>query len=487
MKLVQGSVGYSGVFRGRPRQRTFAALAKPKNNNVAAPQAGCQLCGVPSVQEHIASDNHASNLAISSLLPPALQGGGPRVINQIREAISILKKHRKLTPEQESAVVTCSTIASSGIGIERFRASVARLAKAVPTDVCSHAEQVKAVSTLSKDQCPDHKSECTIKIQDTGLEPSRFESLGIDIANGCTQADLEEAPKLLDARESSVRLKHYEKWRSAEERLARGKKKRKPFWEVDAIFCAHDPLVWNQPWNLGAEKPAISHQKPAISHQKACLVYRHPKQRPSEPNRAFQQCSALLAPRIRHRKQVKQDVEARPLKQSLGMNFWRRGWDSSAPPGDDKLIAPGEKPIVNTSSLLNRASFELREDMEFDRRASSSRPASQLGTVFETSGMFRSQQDALSGVSDGAFRSMPANLDELEALEQWRVGTLTPIVPNPDEAFLSEEMRAVIRQLAVHFPTAIISGRGREKVEGFVKLKELFYAGSHGMDIAGPK
>jgi trehalose-6-phosphatase len=37
------------------------------------------------------------------------------------------------------------------------------------------------------------------------------------------------------------------------------------------------------------------------------------------------------------------------------------------------------------------------------------------------------------------------------------------------------------------YPTAIISGRGREKVEGFVKLKELYYAGSHGLDIVGPR
>ena len=47
-------------------------------------------------------------------------------------------------------------------------------------------------------------------------------------------------------------------------------------------------------------------------------------------------------------------------------------------------------------------------------------------------------------------------------------------------------MRETVRGLAGHFPTAIISGRGREKVEGFVQLPELFYAGSHGMDIAGP-
>jgi trehalose-6-phosphatase len=48
-------------------------------------------------------------------------------------------------------------------------------------------------------------------------------------------------------------------------------------------------------------------------------------------------------------------------------------------------------------------------------------------------------------------------------------------------------MRGVVKAVARLFPTAIISGRGREKVEAFVKLKELFYAGSHGMDIVGPK
>lgn len=44
-----------------------------------------------------------------------------------------------------------------------------------------------------------------------------------------------------------------------------------------------------------------------------------------------------------------------------------------------------------------------------------------------------------------------------------------------------------MRHLAQLFPTAIVSGRGREKVQAFVKLKELYYAGSHGMDIAGPQ
>lgn len=65
-------------------------------------------------------------------------------------------------------------------------------------------------------------------------------------------------------------------------------------------------------------------------------------------------------------------------------------------------------------------------------------------------------------------------------------GTLTPIVKNPEEAFMSEATRAIVRELAQLYPTAIISGRGREKVEEFVQLRELYYAGSHGMDIAGP-
>jgi trehalose 6-phosphate phosphatase len=75
-------------------------------------------------------------------------------------------------------------------------------------------------------------------------------------------------------------------------------------------------------------------------------------------------------------------------------------------------------------------------------------------------------------------------------------------------------MRAAVRDVAKHFPTAIVSGRCRDKVHyclhlrprnrklclwrrryadlsvsqvrNFVGLSELYYAGSHGMDIKGP-
>ena len=66
-------------------------------------------------------------------------------------------------------------------------------------------------------------------------------------------------------------------------------------------------------------------------------------------------------------------------------------------------------------------------------------------------------------------------------------GTLAPIVNDPDRAFMPEDTRAVLKELAALVPTAIISGRCLEKVEGFVQLKELFYAGSHGLDIKGPQ
>ncbi|XP_051143202.1 trehalose-phosphate phosphatase A-like [Andrographis paniculata] len=65
-------------------------------------------------------------------------------------------------------------------------------------------------------------------------------------------------------------------------------------------------------------------------------------------------------------------------------------------------------------------------------------------------------------------------------------GTLSPIVDVPEHAFMSNEMRSAVRNVAKHFPTAIISGRSRDKVYEFVGLTELYYAGSHGMDIMGP-
>ncbi|KAJ4909125.1 Trehalose-phosphate phosphatase B [Raphanus sativus] len=65
-------------------------------------------------------------------------------------------------------------------------------------------------------------------------------------------------------------------------------------------------------------------------------------------------------------------------------------------------------------------------------------------------------------------------------------GTLSPIVEDPDKAYITHEMREVVKGVALNFPTAIVTGRSIDKVRAFVKLNEIYYAGSHGMDIEGP-
>ncbi|XAR53967.1 Trehalose-phosphatase [Bertholletia excelsa] len=65
-------------------------------------------------------------------------------------------------------------------------------------------------------------------------------------------------------------------------------------------------------------------------------------------------------------------------------------------------------------------------------------------------------------------------------------GTLSNIVDNPEKAFMTNKMRTALRDVARCFPTAIISGRSREKVYDFVRLDDVYYAGSHGLDIAAP-
>ncbi len=65
-------------------------------------------------------------------------------------------------------------------------------------------------------------------------------------------------------------------------------------------------------------------------------------------------------------------------------------------------------------------------------------------------------------------------------------GTLTPIVDRPGDANLAEDTRQVLRDLSARHPVAIISGRDRPDVQNRVDLDTLYYAGSHGFDIAGP-
>jgi trehalose-phosphatase len=66
-------------------------------------------------------------------------------------------------------------------------------------------------------------------------------------------------------------------------------------------------------------------------------------------------------------------------------------------------------------------------------------------------------------------------------------GTLTPIVESPDKAVLSDQMRERVINLAEVCTVAVISGRDLKDVQNMVGIDNIFYAGSHGFDIAGPK
>jgi trehalose-phosphatase len=65
-------------------------------------------------------------------------------------------------------------------------------------------------------------------------------------------------------------------------------------------------------------------------------------------------------------------------------------------------------------------------------------------------------------------------------------GTLSPIVPRPELGILPDDTRQVVDRLARRCPTAIVSGRPKWQLQDFVKLDNVYYSGSHGMEIAGP-
>ena len=107
----------------------------------------------------------------------------------------------------------------------------------------------------------------------------------------------------------------------------------------------------------------------------------------------------------------------------------------------------------------------------------------------------RSVVDDLSGLRFP--RSLPSGLDSLDEIAAWRAGrslalfldfdgTLTPIVADPGEAALAAEIRDVVASLAARFVVAVVSGRDRGDLTERVGIEGIYYAGSHGLDIAGP-
>ena len=67
-------------------------------------------------------------------------------------------------------------------------------------------------------------------------------------------------------------------------------------------------------------------------------------------------------------------------------------------------------------------------------------------------------------------------------------GTLAPIVPQPDDARMVPAARAVMEQLLKRTDTdvAVVSGRSLPDLQRRCDMPGLYYAGNHGLQIAGP-
>ena len=66
-------------------------------------------------------------------------------------------------------------------------------------------------------------------------------------------------------------------------------------------------------------------------------------------------------------------------------------------------------------------------------------------------------------------------------------GTLSPIVSDPKNAVMPSGIKELLEQLSTVTQVAVISGRDRMDVEEKVGLRQMIYAGSHGLDMVGPE
>lgn len=68
-------------------------------------------------------------------------------------------------------------------------------------------------------------------------------------------------------------------------------------------------------------------------------------------------------------------------------------------------------------------------------------------------------------------------------------GSLTPIVKKPQDAVISKGIKGLLQRIADNPDCAlgIISGRSLQDIKKTVGIKDIIYAGNHGLEIEGPK
>ena len=92
---------------------------------------------------------------------------------------------------------------------------------------------------------------------------------------------------------------------------------------------------------------------------------------------------------------------------------------------------------------------------------------------------------------------LPSALERLDQIRQRAAGkqlavfldydgTLTPIVQRPELAVFPKAVKEIVQRIARRVKVAILSGRDLDDVRRLVGMENIFYAGSHGFEIAGP-
>ena len=67
-------------------------------------------------------------------------------------------------------------------------------------------------------------------------------------------------------------------------------------------------------------------------------------------------------------------------------------------------------------------------------------------------------------------------------------GTLSPIVPRPEDAYILPDCAAALKELSelTKYDVAIVSGRALADVKARAGLQNALYSGNHGMEIEAP-
>ena len=177
-----------GLAMGHIRLLKPALLAMRQTPKSKPQPVKCPLCGVPMQLGHESSKKHQANVVLASLISPDLLQGGPTSIQKVREVLHLGKTQTELSPEQKAAVASLVRIDRTGLSKTHFLRTNGY--RAVSSGLCTPDQLARA---------HQHKRNCSVRIQDTGLELSRFHALDI-YTDVCTPDEAAKASELVDAR-----------------------------------------------------------------------------------------------------------------------------------------------------------------------------------------------------------------------------------------------------------------------------------------------